>query len=150
MNSSSFSTNDSKTCGNSALNLKKSKKWSNLLFSIKNFINIDFQLSENHLSVSSSVMMTLSRSLGSALFSHQNLWVFFLCSGLKPSTFKTGQPVIFQMHTVSCNLLITNKIKKIKSSSFDQTYVAMCSNKPPYSTVMLPSVTFLSTSSPQQ
>lgn len=37
-----------------------------------------------YLSVSSSVMMTLSLNLGSALFSHQNLWVFFLCSGLKP------------------------------------------------------------------
>lgn len=31
-----------------------------------------------------------------------------------------------------------------------KTYVAMCSIKPPYSTVMLPSVTFLSISSPQQ
>lgn len=51
----------------------------------KNYIPIavDFWVHQSYLSLSSSVKINLSLNLDSALFSHQNLWVFFLCSGLK-------------------------------------------------------------------
>lgn len=61
----------------------------NRLFSVhifpKNYIPIavDFRVHQSYLSLSSSVKINLSLNLDSALFSHQNLWVFFLCSGLK-------------------------------------------------------------------
>ena len=86
MNSSSCSTNDSNAFATSTLNLNKNKQWSSIVQI--HCMNIHVCISQAYLSVSSSVTMTLSLNLGSALFSHQNLWVFLLCSGLKPDTFK--------------------------------------------------------------
>ena len=88
MNSSSFSTNDSNAFATSALNLHKKKQWSlKRVFYFPNKLYSYKLLAQRiYLSISSSAMMTLSLNLGSALFSHQNWWVFFLCSGLKPDT----------------------------------------------------------------
>lgn len=90
----------------------------------------------SYLSVSSSVMINLSRSLGSALLSHQNLCVFFLCSGLKWKAlceFTASSASVSQMFL--CVIW---------------SYVLMCSSSPPYITLMLLSVTCVCTSSEQQ
>lgn len=88
INSSSCSTNDSNTLVTSALNLKSNNN--DYYRGYYEYKTIFIQLLAHgvYLSVSSSVMMTLSLNFGSALLSHQNLCVFFLCSGLKPRTFE--------------------------------------------------------------
>lgn len=88
MNSSSFSTNDSRASATSVLNLHKNERISiHCRYFPRNLQRCEFFLThQSYLSLSSSVKMNLSLNLGSALFSHQNLWVFFLCSGLKPNT----------------------------------------------------------------
>lgn len=55
-------------------------------------------------------------------------------------------PLIKHVYRTRVHLSLIIKIK----FNLNKTYVAICSIKPPLSTVMLPSVTFLSTSSPQQ
>lgn len=88
MNSSSSSTNDSRALATSFLNLHRNETWSIACryFPKKMLIAVGFMVHQSYLSLSSSVKMNLSLNLDSALFSHQNLWVFFLCSGLKPNT----------------------------------------------------------------
>ena len=83
--SSSFSTYVSKTFATSALNLDNNKQLSvQKSFNFQHWLkSILICAHKAYLLVSSSVMMTLSLNFGSALLAHQNLWVFFLCSGLK-------------------------------------------------------------------